>query len=250
MKSAWEWFQSKSLLVRIVIVVVVVGVLGAALTDDETEAEADASTTTLSASPPNTVTDEAPSTTQESTTSTSTSTTTTSEPPTTTTEATPTTTEPTTTTIEDTTIGSGVWLVGSEVQSGVYRVAGYWARLDADQEIIDNDLVGENGLTLVNILETDAFIDVNGAMIPLDDTRSLDPIAEGFTEGTYLVGYDIEPGQYRIVPENEGDHAYWARLGENRDLIDNDLAEGPLVLTVRESDWAISFTGVISLLEE
>jgi hypothetical protein len=68
----------------------------------------------------------------------------------------PTTTEaPTTTTTELPVVESGTYVVPDQFAPGTYRVEGYWARLDVNQEIIDNDLV-DSGLTLMNVAPTDA----------------------------------------------------------------------------------------------
>lgn len=40
-------------------------------------------------------------------------------------------------------------MVPDQFAPGTYRVQGYWARLDANQEIVDKDLV-DSGLTLMN----------------------------------------------------------------------------------------------------
>jgi hypothetical protein len=62
-----------------------------------------------------------------------------------------------------------------------------------------------------------------------------------FGPGVYLVGTDIEPGQYR----NTGsDSCYWERLrgtsGDFSDLIANDLPSGQAVVTILPSDVAFS----------
>src|SRR5690606_18174563 len=108
-----------------------------------------------------------------------------------------TTTEPTTTTTTPI-IESGTYVVPDDFAPGVYRVEGYWARLDEGQEIIDNDIV-DDGLSLMNVAPTDAYIEINGAAIALADAPSVDPIAEGFTDGTYIVGTDIAPGRYNVT---------------------------------------------------
>jgi hypothetical protein len=203
------------------------------------------SDTTVGAGATSTSTADSTSTAAQSATTTSEPLSTTStEPPTTT------TTEPATTTTEVPIIGSGVWEIGTDVQPGVYRVSGYWARLDEALEIVDTDLVSDAdaGFTLVNILDTDAYIEVNGGMVHIDDLPVIDPIAQGFTEGTYLVNVDITPGRYRVNPVNGT--AYWARLTETRDIIDNDLSEGQLVVIVDESDWALTYTGMLEPFPE
>jgi len=44
--------------------------------------------------------------------------------------------------------------VGDEIQPGVYRYVGYFARLDDDLEIMDNDLVFGDGLGLMEVYAT------------------------------------------------------------------------------------------------
>jgi hypothetical protein len=175
--------------------------------------------------------------------------TTTTQEVSTTTEATTTTTQATTTTTLPV-ISSGVYIVPTEFAPGLYRVVGYWARLDANQEIIDNDLVPENGMTLLNVRDSDAFVEINGEAIAVADFNGgvADPVLMGFTSGTYLVGIDIQPGQYRITPET-GSTAYFARLDTNGEIIDNNLSEGQLIAQIAESDWAFSFTGTLERIE-
>jgi hypothetical protein len=120
------------------------------------------------------------------------------------------------------------------------------ARLDTDQEIIDNDIVYDNGLGLMIVEATDAYSEISGEAVLADDTGPVDPIAQGFTEGTYLVGIDIEPGRYRITPTSSDDLAYWSRLDSSMDIIDNNLSDGQLIVTVKASDWALRYTGEIS----
>jgi|tagenome__1003787_1003787.scaffolds.fasta_scaffold20378843_1 hypothetical protein len=55
--------------------------------------------------------------------------------------------------------------------------------------------------------------------------------------GTYLVGADINPGVYRAAPSPG---CYWARLStlNTSDIIDNDNADGPVVVEIGSSDKA------------
>jgi hypothetical protein len=60
--------------------------------------------------------------------------------------------------------------------------------------------------------------------------------------GTFLVGSDIEPGQYRNADTGNLGMCYWARLsgtsGDFDEIIANGLTEGQTVVTIRESDVA------------
>lgn len=57
-------------------------------------------------------------------------------------------------------------------------------------------------------------------------------------DGTYLVGPDIKPGTYR-APASPG--CYWARLSslDTSNIIDNNNADGPVVLQILPSDKAL-----------
>lgn len=180
--------------------------------------------------------------------------TTTSAEVSTTTSGATTTTGPTTTTQLATTtttlpvIGSGVYFVGSEFEPGLYRVVGYWARLDANQEIIENDIVNDNGMSLLNVRESDSFVEISGEAIAVADFNGgvADPLLLNWTEGTYLVGVDLAAGQYRISPD--GSSTYFARLDDEGDIIDNNISEGQLIVTIQPSDWAFQFTGTLELV--
>jgi hypothetical protein len=168
-----------------------------------------------------------------------------------TTEAPTTTEEPTTTTARELTIGAGVYAVPAEFAPGTYRVAGYWARLDAAQEIIDNDLVSQDaseGMSLLDVQPTDAYVEISGAAVALADLPKVDPIQFGRVQGTYLVGPDIAPGQYRITPDETSGNAYWARIDQAHEIIDNNIAEGQLIVVVQPGDYALSFTGAIEVM--
>lgn len=163
--------------------------------------------------------------------------------PTTTTAAPPTTA--TTTSLP--TIDAGTYVVGSEISPGLYRVAGYWATLDAAQEIIENEFVNGQGLGLAVIPESARFVEINGEAVAVADLPTIDPIEAGFDSGTYLVGVDIQPGDYRVTGTDRS--AYGARLDANLGIIDNSLNDGSVILTIQPSDFAFTFTGTLEALE-
>jgi hypothetical protein len=76
-------------------------------------------------------------------------------------------------------------------------------------------------------------------------TTSAAPAVNGpFGSGTYLVGEDIAPGQYRTAGES---FCGWSRnrdtTGDLDAIIANGIVQGPTTMTVRESDGAIEFSG-------
>lgn len=72
-----------------------------------------------------------------------------------------------------------------------------------------------------------------------------------FTNGTFAVGTDIEPGTYR--GEVAGEFGYWARLNSSTGMlsgiITNDIVRGPFVLTINPGDTAVELRGVTLVAE-
>jgi hypothetical protein len=61
-------------------------------------------------------------------------------------------------------------------------------------------------------------------------------------DGTFLVGADVAPGTYRAEAQSG---CYWARLSSlnTSDIIDNNNADGPVVVEISPSDKAFQTTG-------
>jgi hypothetical protein len=143
-------------------------------------------------------------------------------------------------------IESGTWIVPDEMKPGYYRVAGYWATMDEDMEILNNDGVYEDDeLTLAYVPKGASFVEISGEAISIDEFPEY-PVMELLPRaGTYLVGPDIKPGQYRI---SDKDYAYAARLDKDLDIISNEGNEGNVIITIEEGDFAFSFSGEIKKL--
>lgn len=78
----------------------------------------------------------------------------------------------------------------------------------------------------------------------VDDEDAVEEAAEegpktSFTDGTYLVGTEIQPGTYRAQPVSS---CYWERLsglsGASSDIITNEFTKGQALVTILESDMA------------
>ncbi|MCU1396271.1 MAG: hypothetical protein JWM34_4699 [Ilumatobacteraceae bacterium] len=156
----------------------------------------------------------------------------------------PPTTEAATTTTALQFIDDGVYLVNTEFAPGLYRVGQYWERLAADGSIIDNDITSDCP-SLVQVLPTDDQIKIQGQALPVSLTQPYDPIANNCTDGTFLVGLDIQPGRYKVTPDENG-NAYWARINKKFDIIDNDVVQGQLIVTIKPGDFAIKIDGTLS----
>jgi hypothetical protein len=73
-----------------------------------------------------------------------------------------------------------------------------------------------------------------------------------YSDGTYRVGTEIEPGTYR--GEVNGEFGYWARLRNTTGIVSgiaaNSVVRGPFVLTIVPSDAAVELRGVTLTAEE
>lgn len=141
-------------------------------------------------------------------------------------------------------ISDGIYEVGSEFAPGLYRVGQYWERQDSGQGIIANDLTHGGCPTLMLVRQSDSYVKIRGEAIPAH-LRTIDPIANECSGGTFLVGPDIAPGRYRI--KSGGRPAYWERLNSKLETIDNELGNGQLILVVRSRDFAVKLSGVGSI---
>jgi hypothetical protein len=141
-------------------------------------------------------------------------------------------------------LGSGTYIVGTDIQAGTYRVFGYWARLDDERAVIDADAVYDNGVGLMNVVPTDSFVEIAGAAHPLASSGILDPIAGGFITGTYLVNWDIQPGRYRLSAISGS--SYYALLDAAGGIIRSNTTDGDTIVIVAATDWALTFEGVIT----
>jgi hypothetical protein len=146
----------------------------------------------------------------------------------------------------------GVYLVGSDIEPGIYvGVAGdgilnscYWARLSnlsGNDDILAND--NAEGLYYVEVLPTDKAFKTGCEMLPIEQVPARDEMLTVLSPGTYLVGRDIEAGTYRGKAGSDIlESCYWARLrnvnGE-KDVLANDNATGQYFIEVRPTDFAL-----------
>lgn len=143
-------------------------------------------------------------------------------------------------------IEDGVYLVPDEVQPGIYRVGSYWAMLDENQEIIDNEITSDC-LTIMVLTDEATFVEISGQALLVEHLPVYNPIENECTDGTFLVGPDIVPGRYRVLPD--GGSAYWARLDSSLEIIDNNISDGQLIVDIREGDFAVNISGTLEPMD-
>lgn len=149
--------------------------------------------------------------------------------------------------------GDGTHLVPQDVAPGTYRTIGYadecyWTRLSGFGGGLEDwvsSAIGP-GYHVVTIGPDDAGFDSAGCG---DWTRRLEAVTASqiaFGEGTYIVGTDVQPGNWAA---ESGHDCYWARLsgfgGTEAEIIDQDLTSNGLapVVTISRSDIGFTSNG-------
>ncbi len=149
--------------------------------------------------------------------------------------------------IDPTRVEAGTYAVPSEIAPGTYRVSIHWARLDENRDVIDNDLT-ITGVSIMTVYPSDSFIELSGTAMPVDLLPTIDPIASGYNQGTYLVGPDIQPGTYDVTAQ-PGATAYVARLEEDLSVIETDQNDDRVTIEVLPGDFALRYTGTLERLD-
>ncbi|MDD2282610.1 MAG: cell wall-binding repeat-containing protein [Eubacteriales bacterium] len=149
-------------------------------------------------------------------------------------------------------ISPGTWLVGKDIEPGIYRSDGtiyYWARLSGLSGELDDILANDafpSSPVYVEIKASDHAFETKGTgswyKINLDTYTG--KRITSFSQGSYLVGKDIEPGLYRSA----NGFNYWARLndfsGDLFSIIANDaFCSGPALVEIKESDFGFEVSG-------
>jgi hypothetical protein len=153
-------------------------------------------------------------------------------------------------------VNPGTFIVGTEIQPGIYRGnAGldmsnscYWERLKDVLGTLDSILANDNakGQFYVEIKTSDYAFTTECELLPLD---SLPPRVGDFPQiiepGTYLVGKDIQPGLYKGQAGNDfTTSCYWERqrnvAGGFDAIIANDNAQAQFYVKVLATDFALT----------
>lgn len=142
--------------------------------------------------------------------------------------------------------GSGFFTVGTEILPGKWRSTGsgggcYWARLDVNQDLLDNHFGSAGGT--VNIQPSDYEVEFsdcgtwiyveNEAPVLLPDAQS--PKGDGF----YTVGVEIAPGRWQST--GTADDCYWARLTSTNDILDNHFGTAGGTVNIGTNDYEVVF---------
>jgi len=137
----------------------------------------------------------------------------------------------------------GTHRVGEDIEPGTYRAVDadgcYYERLAGFSGSFGDILANDNpkGPAVVEIKEGDAGFKSRGCGTWTQDLSQITGSMTEFGAGTYIVGTDIEPGQYR----NEASSGcYYARLsnfsGGMGSILANDNSDDQVIVTILPTD--------------
>ncbi len=148
-------------------------------------------------------------------------------------------------------IKPGTYMVGSEINPGIYKgeaYAGdscYWARLKDFTGNSDAIIANENGIGqfYVEILEGDFAFETDCELKAYESIPNNSVVfPQTIDTGMYLIGSDIQVGTYKGQAVSD-DSCYWARLsdatGGPSSIIANDNSVGQFYIQVLGSDFAL-----------
>ncbi len=143
-------------------------------------------------------------------------------------------------------LGDGFYLVGSEIKPGKWHSTGtgtscYWARYDANQNILDNHFGLAGGTVTVRDSDHEVEFSRCGMWEYVEyEEKVLQPDADQSKgDGFYTVGVEIKPGMWRST--GTGTSCYWARLDGYQDILDNHFGQAGGTVTVRSTDYEVEF---------
>lgn len=162
--------------------------------------------------------------------------------------------------------GNGKYLVGKDIQSGLYKVKitdsvmkmGYIERAkDLNMEldsILANIILTGDGY--VEIKNSDVAIKLQGVEIyPIDINTLKKDIKKEIHDGIYLVGFDIEAGTYKVQVTDTITGMGYVERAKNvsmgiDDIIANEIVQGQGYVNIKESDYAIRVQGATLIFQE
>lgn len=152
-------------------------------------------------------------------------------------------------------VNPGTYIVNTDIQPGIYKGSAgsglfsscYWERLKDLTGTFDSILANENatGQFYVEVKNSDYALKTDCELARLDPIHEhIGEYPQVITTGTYLIGYDIQPGTYKGQAGSDAvSSCYWERLqsvaGGFDAILANDNATGQFYVQVLPSDFAV-----------
>lgn len=150
---------------------------------------------------------------------------------------------------------SGMYKLGSDIQTGLYKLIAEdmaYVAMSKDStgdfsSLIRNAIITNSGYFQVN--SEDAFVKVTSAKFFAFDYNNAKPnLLSEIKSGVYLVGIDLAPGEYKVVP-TDSSMGYTARLSDLNggldSIIANEIYQGQGYVQILPTDYAIEISGCV-----
>ncbi len=148
----------------------------------------------------------------------------------------------TTTTLADGQYSDGIYLAGTDIDTGLYHGTvngdkGHWeisSDANGDKFVAGGDPTGPFYVKV----KSGQYLRLSDVVIKAASTTAADPLAtSGLTDGTYRVGYDIEAGWYDGAVN--GGMGYWEISSDanGTSIVANDYPLGPFSLKVKDGQY-------------
>jgi hypothetical protein len=141
---------------------------------------------------------------------------------------------------------NGLFTVGTEILPGKWHSTGtqndcYWARLDANQDILDNHFGTAGGTVNIRATDYEVHFEDCGIWEYVENAEIIlqDDAADSKGNGFYTVNVEIIPGRWQST--GTGDSCYWARLNGNQDILDNHFGLAGGTVAIRANDYEVQF---------
>ena len=142
------------------------------------------------------------------------------------------------------TIPAGDYNVPGQVGFGYYRVNTYFEVNDSAGDIITNDFVPNNGPTIAIVDQGVRTVEFSRSATRVEAAGPSNIF--GFTDGRALIGLDVAPGRYRVVPVDANDGTVFIQTRDGRgNLVESELGSGPQVLDVSTDMTFLDWSGTL-----
>ena len=142
---------------------------------------------------------------------------------------------------------------------GIFRVrAESWGTFDEDGDVVHEEYLGLGNYSLVHVPDGAVgifFSSVEGpsvawlSCIPATETPAVDPVALGLAGGRYLVGHDLQPGEYVLTKVPGVSQLRFRKLDHQlRDITPTSYGlkdSASREVTIEATDFAVEIAGVL-----
>lgn len=152
-----------------------------------------------------------------------------------------------------TTYKAGMYKVGEDITAGEYKIISEGGLIGSGYVEINKNSNGDLTSIIANdnfntsiylTIEDGEYLKLQNAYaIPIEEASPIEPVDNIYTEGMYKVGFDIEPGEYKVImmEDNIMGTGYYEVTNDSRHdtlkIVANDNFENSAYITVEANQY-------------